>query len=425
MKKSPLILLFGLLSWFASIGQDQSFLYKDHTYLDNIRSVKFFLGEVYISYPIIRLGSGQQLTLIFDDLSTNAKYYTYRLIHCDKDWRPSNLSELEYLEGFSGERIDDFQYSFKTRTPFVNYQLKLPNEDITWTKSGNYLLVVFDADRGQIPAFTRRFVVVEDFVRIQPAMTRPAVVGKSRTHHEIDFLVNHEYLDIRNPRAEVSATILQNGRWDNAMQGLAPFLIKGKSLVFDYTDQIVFPAGKEFRYLDMRSLRFGSENISTIETYEDGFEVMLFRDNKRLERPTVFRNDLNGNFVIETTDQRDFDLSSDYAQVLFSLYSPTVYDDHDLYVVGGFNGWQLKPENKMVYNNSVNGYVAKILLKQGYYDYAYALVPRSGSVQQLNTAEIEGDWFETNNDYTILIYYKPFGGRYDQVIGSVTFQSGN
>jgi len=425
MKKLLLLLFFSLLNGFVARAQDPAFFYKDHIYLDNIKSVKFFLGDVFISYPIVRLGSGQQLTLIFDDLSTNARYYTYRIIHCDKDWRPSNLSELEYLEGFSGERIDDFQYSFKTRTPFVNYQLRLPNEDLTWTKSGNYLLVVYDSDRGQVPAFTRRFVVVEDLVRIQPAMTRPADVSKSRTHQEIDFTVNHEYLEIRNPRAEIAATLLQNGRWDNAIQDLAPFLIKGKNLVFDYNDKIVFPAGKEFRYLDMRSLRFGSENISTIEDYDDGFDVMLFKDNKRMERPVVFRNDLNGNFVIETTDQRDFDLSSDYAHVLFSLYSPTVYDDHDLYVVGGFNGWQLTPENKMVYNDGINGYVAKILLKQGYYDYAYAMVPRSGEIRQLDTAEIEGDWFETNNDYTILIYYKPFGGRYDQVIGSLTFQSGS
>lgn len=425
MKKPLLLLLFAILLLNPGFAQNSDIRYTDHTYLPNIKSVKFFLGEVYISYPIIRLGSGQQLTLIFDDLSVNAKYYTYRIIHCDKDWNPSNLTELEYLEGFSGERIDDFQFSFKTLTPFVNYQLRLPNEDLTWTKSGNYLLVVYDNENGRVPAFTRRFVVVEDQVRIQPDMVRPAAVSKNRTHQEIDFVVNHEYIDIRNPRSEISASVLQNGRWDNAMHSLSPFIIKGKNLVFDYSDKIVFPAGKEFRYLDMRTLRFGSENIASIQRYDDGYEVLLYKDNKRAERPTVFRNDLNGNYVIETTDQRDFDLSSDYANVLFSLYSPTVYDDYDLYVVGGFNGWQLAEENKMIYNNSVNGYVAKILLKQGYYDYAYAMVPRFEGEKRPNTEEIEGNWFETNNDYTILIYYRPFGGRYDQVIGALTFQSVN
>ncbi len=425
MKKILSLTLFLALCQLSARAQNQPIRYADQTYLPNIKSIKFFLGDLYISYPIIRLGSGQQLTLLFDDLSVNAKYYTYQIIHCDKNWQPSNLTELEYLEGFSGERIDDYQFSFKTLTPFVNYQLRLPNEDITWTKSGNYLLVVYDAERGRVPAFTRRFVVVEDLVRIQPDMVRPNAVSKNRTHQEIDFAVNHEYLEIRNPRSEVSATVLQNGRWDNAIEGLSPFIIKGNNLVFDYSDKIVFPAGKEFRYLDMRSLKFGSENIASIERYEDGYDVLLFKDNKRAERPTVFRNDLNGNYVIETTDQRDFDLSSDYANVLFSLYSPTVYDDYDLYVVGGFNGWQLGAENKMVYNNSVNGYVAKILLKQGYYDYAYALASKFDKEKIPDTEEIEGNWFETNNDYSILIYYRPFGGRYDQVIGSLTFQSGN
>ena len=222
MKKLLLLLFFSLLKGFVARAQDPAFFYKDHIYLDNIKSVKFFLGDVFISYPIVRLGSGQQLTLIFDDLSTNARYYTYRIIHCDKDWRPSNLSELEYLEGFSGERIDDFQYSFKTRTPFVNYQLRLPNEDLTWTKSGNYLLVVYDSDRGQVPAFTRRFVVVEDLVRIQPAMTRPADVSKSRTHQEIDGSLSRLLLTLAKFETPEQKSPLPSCRTDD---GTTPFRI--------------------------------------------------------------------------------------------------------------------------------------------------------------------------------------------------------
>ncbi|MBK8879346.1 MAG: hypothetical protein IPN74_12580 [Haliscomenobacter sp.] len=77
----------------------------------------------------------------------------------------------------------------------------------------------------------------------------------------------------------------------------------------------------------------------------------------------------------------------------------------------------------MAYNNAINAYVLKTPLKQGFYDYAYAMTPRNTEKKAVNLSPLEGDWFETENDYTILIYYRPFGGRYDQVIGMAQFNS--
>lgn len=405
------------------LSQDENLKYENYTYKKNIKSVKFHIDGLLLSIPILDLNSSNQLLLSFDDLDldTDVKDYTYYLVHCDRDWKPSNLTEMDYLNGFQGERIEDYRFSFKTVTPYTHYELRLPNEDIRITKSGNYLLKIYDEEEEKTLAITRRFLVVDNQVRVIPRLVRPSRVSKSRTHHEIDFTVEHERLQIRSPQQEVRATILQNGRWDNAIQDIAPLFIRPSSLIFDHQDKIVFPAGNEFRQLDLRSLRYSSEEISVIENYEDRIEVILFKDEKRAARVFLTNSEINGSFVIESQDQADSDLSSNYANVLFSLYSPNEYFEKDVYLIGELTEWKLKPEFKMVHNPALNAYVIKLTLKQGYYNYAYAFVSKDDKPGTLNLSEIEGDFHETNNQYTILIYYRPFGERYDQLIGLSSF----
>ena len=404
-------------------GQDENLKYENHVYLDNIKSVKFHVDGLFLSQPVLNLNSSSQLRLAFDDLDmeTDVKDYTYFLVHCDRDWKPSNLTDMDYLQGFQGERIEDYRYSFKTVTTFTHYELLLPNEDIQITKSGNYLLKIYDEEDDKMLAITRRFVVVDTKVRIIPKMVRPSRVSKTRTHHEIDFSVDYERFPIRSPQQEIWATVIQNGRWDNAIHDIKPLFLRTNSLLFDYQDKIVFPAGNEFRQLDLRSLRYSSENISVIENYEDRYEVIMFKDEKRAARVFLNNSEINGAYLIETQDQDDFDLSSNYANVLFSLYSPTEYFEKDIYIVGEITDWKLKPDFKMVHNPALNAYVAKPTLKQGYYNYAYAFVSKEDKPGTLNLSEIEGDFYETNNQYTILVYYRPFGERYDQLIGLASF----
>jgi len=398
----------------------------DHVYRDNIKSVKFHIDGLYLSYPIVELNSNNQLILSFDDLDADNKNYVYSFIHCDRDWQPSQLTEMEYLDGFSEEQINNYRFSFKTIKTYTHYEVLLPNNYVKWTKSGNYLLVVYDNTNQKTPVITRRFMVVDSRVRITPQMVRPAKVSKTKTHQEIDFAVDHEKFPLRNPRQEIKAFVLQNGRWDNAIQEIEPLFLRTNRMLFDYQDRIVFPGGKEFRSLDMRSLRYVSQNISSIERKEDIFEVTVYKDRKTAGQSYLSRPDLNGNFVIESLDESNFDLSGDYANVLFALYSPQPLYEKEVYVVGNFTDWEMKTTNKMVYNNVINAYVAKIPIKQGFYDYAYGVRPANDpSVFSPNLSEIQGNWHETENQYTILIYYRPFGERYDQLVGATTFKSFN
>lgn len=419
---STIILLAGaLVQLSARPPQDLNLRNDDYVYVDHIKTVRFHPGSLIVGFPAIELFSNAQLYFSFDDFQDEVHTYTYTLVHCNADWTPSNLAPTEYLNGFEEETIDTYEFSFNTTTPYTHFFMALPNNDMRPTKSGNYLLHVFDDEDERFPVITRRFVVVENIMQVAARLVRPSVVSKSNTHQEIDFQVAHPGIDVRNPRLEVSAFILQNGRWDNAVKNLKPLFVRGEELSFDYQDKVVFPAGKEFRPVDLRSFRYPSPEVANVESYPDGIDITLYKDDKRVLQPYFEYQDLDGRYFVETQDGSDPELQSDYASVLFTLYSPTEYDDADVFVFGAFTDWQLKPENQMVYNDRVNGYVADLFLKQGYYDYYYAVAPRDGGPPSID--DTEGNWYETENEYAILIYYRPFGERYDRLVAYHSFSS--
>lgn len=420
-------LLFIAITLFAALlhGQDENICYCDKVYLDNIKTVQFHVQGLYLSHPIYDMVSGTPLTLSFDDLEGDSKRYSYSIVHCDRNWQPTNISAFDYRDGFDDEYIEDYQLSFNTITSYSNFNLQIPNRSLSWKISGNYLLKVYEYGSKKRLAITRRFMVVDPKVRITADMAFPGDPSKSRTHQEVDFIVDYQGLDFRSPQQEIKAVVMQNGRWDNAVTEIAPSMFRRAQLVFDYQDKITFPAGKEFRFLDMRSLRYRTENIAMIDRKSTPIEVMMYKDNKRAEEVHLQYEDTNGKFVIENRDLNggDYNVNCDYANVLFTLYSPQPLFDTELFLFGAFSDWSLKPEFKLTYNDAVNGYVGKALIKQGYYDYAYAAVPTKGKTRIPDITETEGHSQSTRNDYTILLYYSPFGGRYDQLIGTVNFTS--
>lgn len=429
MKHPLLLLVFFTLLGFSGHAQRKksappppAFTFEDAIYQPYIQSVQLYVEGLALSYPMITLDASAPLVLEFDDLEGDVKDYFYRITYCDKDWQPAQISEMEYLDGFPEDRISNYQFSFKTVAPYTHYTLRLPNASMAWKLSGNYLLSVYEEGYQDTPVFTRRFVIADPRLQMSAQLVRPSAVQKMRTHQEIDFTLNTEKMPIRNPQQEIFAVVLQNGRWETAISDLSPLFVRGNQLVFDYQDKIVFPAGKEFRQLDIRSLRFRSPMVAAIENLRDRSEVILHKDQSRELQAYVEYNDINGKFITETQDQNN-PLAANYAQVLFSFSAEEPFYDQDVYLIGQFNNWKQLPEYKMTYNPAVNSYVLNVQMKQGFYNYAYALAPRDMLPKSPNLSALEGDWFETENDYTILIYYRPFGGRYDQLIGLYHFNT--
>ncbi len=435
--KSRFVLWLGLMCTTALAAQEGEIRNYDYVYVDHIRSVRFHVDGLLLSNPIINLKAGAQLELSFDDLDADVKDYFFSIVHCDRNWNPSNLQEMEYLDGFNEERIQTYEFSFKTLWPYTHYNLKLPNRDMRWRLSGNYLLLIYDESNDRQLVITRRFVVVDQQVGISPRFLRANNVSKLRTHQEIDFSVSHKQLNIQNPQQEITATIIQNGRWRDAITGLPPKFIRPELMIFDYQDKVVFPGVKEFRFADLRSFRRVSYNVASVRQEEGSYLVEMKADQPRDKLAYTTFEDLNGRYIIETTDQNrggnrqeDLDLDqlyAEYADVSFAL-STDKLPGYDVYLVGGFTDWSLKDRYRLEYDPGLQAYTTWIILKQGYYDYMYAAVPKPNNNRKkqdrsLDLSYFEGHSNETVNEYTIIIYYRPFGSRYDRAVGSVTFTS--
>lgn len=410
--RQVLCLFLCLFSITSAVGQKE-FNFVDDVYLDYVKSVKFHHSGLITSQPIIDLGTSGKLVLGFDDLEGGDKDYTYEIIHCDKNWNPSDLDEYDFIDGFNGEEINEVNYSIGTFHNYTHYELSLPNDDITWTISGNYLLVVYEDEYDKVPAITRRFMVVEPLVTVLAQVDEPMNVLMSRTHHEVKFKINFEDFRIVNPMNEIEVILMQNSRWDNALTGIKPRSVNGDNINFNYVNKLNFPAGKEFRGVDLRSTKYRGNGVHSIDRNARGIDMLVFMDENRSLKNYYTYADINGQYIIETADDNNSDLQSEYMNVYFSLDLTEPVLEGEVYVVGSFTDWQLKENNKLEYDPHRRMYSTSVELKQGYYDYLYAL--KIGD--EVDYTTFEGDWFETENDYTVLAYFTEFGARYDRLIG--------
>ena len=385
--------------------------YYDNLILaDYIKTVEFRHEVVNLTLPIIDLGSGAKLRLDFDDLEGGYKNYTYRLVHCDKDWYPSLLDETEYINGFNGEEVPGFGYSTNTYSEYTHYDLTIPNDDIEWTKSGNYALIIVDDDLEKT-VLVRRFIVTEEAVQTIAQLTRPRNTAKRRSHQEIKMEINYTGLRINRPIQELYVSVLQNGNWENAQNNIKGSFERSNAVHYDYMDLISFPAKKEFRNFDIRSLTSRSGNVDRIDRNDFETNVELNAHRARAEKYYITEFDANGQFIIDNREYANPEVSSEYANVNFALFSSSKLEDK-VYIYGAFNDWQPKEEYQLIWDAKQSIYTGTFRFKQGYYDYMYGTLTDQG----LDNAHFEGNWFETENDYHIIVYFRDTAGDYDRVV---------
>ncbi|MBK7428063.1 MAG: DUF5103 domain-containing protein [Saprospiraceae bacterium] len=403
------VLLIGSL--IASDKLSAQWSNVDTTYLPEIRSVLFHPISDPLAIPMFALHGGGQLKLSFDDMRGGFMDLKYQIIHCNSDWSRSEMNFMEYASGFEEERLRNFEYSINTYESYTYYELLFPNEDLNVIISGNYLLHVYQDDDFNTPLLTRRFLVAESDLRIAPQMRITSNAGKYRSHQEMDVIVNFKNQRLVNPINEVTLTILQNNRWDNALQGLKAQSARAEDLMYNYIDKLVFPAGKPFRNFDVRSLQRRTVNVKSIEQFADGIDVHIIPDKDRSSINFINYADARGGFVIENQDRPVTATQSEYVLVHFTLAVPEMQSG-DVYVCGRLTDWQLRAPFKMAYDEKSKSYKVSVMLKQGYYDYYYV---HSEDGKTFDYTPLEGNWSETDNEYTLLAYWRPFGSRYDKL----------
>lgn len=359
--------------------------------------------------PIVRLGN--VLELSFDDLDADNKEYQYKIEHMTADWKPSNLSASQYVNGFDSNYINNVSNSFNTLQNYTHYSVKIPNQNTVITKSGNYLISVLDENDDVV--FSRRCVFYEQRTLVGIAVSRSRDTQNLNTQQTVQFSVNYPEMQINNPAQEIKVVLFQNNNWNTAITGLRPQFFKPNQLLFKYTNKTNFWGGNEFRHFDSKSIRNTNINIArTLQ--EDVWHHYLYTDEPRAERLYTYNPDINGQFTVRTLDGENAADEADYATMHFSLDAPEPFENKDLYVYGAFNNFNVSEENKMSYNANDGLYELSLPLKQGFYNYSYAVVDQNGSID-LN--QIDGSFYQTENEYTVIVYYRPFGGLYDRVIG--------
>lgn len=393
---------------------DRTLRFSDYVYKQNIKTVQLRDESYALSQPIINLSSNEQLTLSFDDLSGGFKTYAYTFIHCNADWKPSDLMTQEYIDGFTDNNINDYSYSFNTLQKYTHYNTRFPNSSTRFTKSGNYIVKVYqDGDPDNI-VLTKRFFVYQNKITIQGRVSAASIIADRNYKQEIDFTILHQGYAINNPYSDLKVFITQNNRWDNIKSDLKPLFVKNNELVYDYDEINVFPGGNEFRFFDIKSLRYKSEKVYDIK-FDSTNTFILFNDEKRTFKRYYSQPDMNGNFLVKIQEGKNSDVEADYCYVSFFLPWDQIFMDGNVYIFGAFNGWQCNKENMMKYNPKRFGYECKLYLKQGYYNYEYVYLKDGSTVA--DETEIEGSHYETENDYTIYVYHRQPGTFYDQLIG--------
>ena len=359
--------------------------------------------------PILKLGN--KLILSFDDLNANETDYYYKIEHCTFNWNISNLNSSEYIDGYDKDRIRDYENSFNTLKPYTHYQVSFPNENTRIKISGNYLLSVLNEDDDII--FTRKFVMYQPKVTVGVSIHKSRNVATIETKQSVEFIINHPNLLINNPNEEIKPVVLQNNNWQFAIRNLKPQFYRGTQLLYKYNVETSFWGGNEFLYFDSKSIRNSSLHIVKSELGENLYHTYLYPNESRLNEPYTLYPDINGNFIIRTLDGENPNTDADYSWVYFTLKIPLL-KNKSVFVNGSFNNWKLNDINRLIYNEKLQQYEVAILLKQGFYNYNFITIT---SNNEISNHEISGSHYQTENKYTVLVYYKKFGSRYTQVIG--------
>lgn len=400
---SKIVLVFISCAAFAQVETEIAPPY-------NIKTVTF-VQNGQNSIPLFGLNDAFQVE--FDDLFGNEANYYYELIHCNYDWKPSDLSKNEYLRGFDGQRIQDYSNSFNTLQLYSHYKLKFPNRNTQFQVSGNYIIKILNEDKEVV--FSRRFILYEDLVSVPMQVKRARNLSNVNTKQNLDFAIKSNTILFQSPLQNVKILLLQNGQLNTAIGNVKPMYTIGNDLIYKYEAETQFWAGNEFLYFENKDIRAATNNVARIDSDNNVYNTHLYTNNARANNPYTYNPDTNGNFIVNNINAEKNEIEADYTWVFFSLSAPAFFGKKDIYINGMFNNFALTPENKMDFNQAKGLYEKALMIKQGFNNFQYVVADSTGKIDAENA--IDGNFYQTENNYFAIVYYRENNQRYDRVIG--------
>lgn len=401
--------------WVQTLAQRE----PDQVFMPSVHNVKLNPFGEQLAYPIIALNGKDLLELNFDDMDADVKAYSYTFELRNADWSPVQMSYFDYVKGFTQVRITTYRNSSITLNRYTHYQAVLPDRNCYPIKSGNYLLKVFvNGDTSKL-AFTRRFLVTDNRMGVVAQVMQPYNQQYFVTHHRLQVAVDTRGFDMRYPQQQIRVEILQNYRWDNSLKLNTPTYVRQEQLQYNNENEMVMPAGKEWRWVNLRSFRLLGDRVSAQKNTDSSFSVFVMEEKPRLGNQYFYFNDQNGRFINETTEKINPYWNADYAQVHFQFQPPggVPFRGKDLYLIGEMTNYGKADSARLRFNPDIKAYETNLFLKQGYYDYMYATRDVNDPNGPFRTELTENNSWETENIYLVLVYYRELGGRYDQLIG--------
>jgi hypothetical protein len=422
--------LLGSIGWAAHVPM----VLDNRTYEPNVRTVQLFRGDQQLTPPMLHLNDASFLSLNFDVIHNKPDNLYFTVIHCNADWTQSNLFPIQYLEGMEDSWIQDVQLSRATRVHYVHYGARIPAPGMRFKHSGNYLLLVYRGFDKQDLILTRRFIVVEPGVRIVPNLGLTTNTAQRFRLQQLEFDIYPQALSSQNPLFDYRVAVMQNFRWDNMQQNLQPLYLQHDRLEYRFDAAGVFQGGNEFRMFDIRGLMGARMGLAGTLLSDTINSAVLLPDKPRTQNAYASEPDLNGLFFIATEMAGISHLEADYVWTVFTLNMPNPLPDADVYVFGAMTDWRAAPHSKMYWNAPERRYETQMLLKQGLYNYQYVTLPntapepiaqggkgkgkpKAAPAPRPDEARLEGSHFETENFYTILVYYRAPGDQGDRLVG--------
>lgn len=407
------------LLWAAGLTDTQTAVFRS-----DFASLQWRLNDNDMLQPILTLGSDDRLTLTFDQLAEDRSYLRYQLIHCNSRWQPDQLVSSEFVDGFNEATVDDYAFSEATTVHYVNYRITLPNNQMTPLLSGNYLLRVYDESDPDKTLLQARFSVADPKVDIVGGLSSRTDVDYNEAHQQLSIGIDtHGMLSggVGSLYNDLFVEIVQNGRQDNVVYLGQPTRLQGDVAWFEHDPRLIFPAGNEYRRMEIVSTLYPGMHVAQIGYAHPYYHAELETDYPRSDLPYSYDQTQHGRFRIHEFNSDDPDIQADYLAVHFSLDMPR-QTGGEIYVDGDLFQRRFSPDSRMTFNGATGRYELTALLKQGAYNYQYLYLPYGSNVARTST--IEGDRYQTVNEYLIKVYYRQPGARYDRLVGFATLRSG-
>lgn len=391
-------------------------IYRTQIFNPNIRTLQIGVNDDKYLLPIIELNGSDILRVCFDEMSHEAHSYGYAVLHCNADWTASNLSTNEYLTGFTTGNITDFTLSQTTTFLYTHYKFELPNNDIGFKISGNYVVVIYEDNKVDNPIAQVCFSIVEPKVSINATIRGNTDTELNGRLQQLDFDLMLNAYPVRDVISELKIVIRQNNRFDNEVTGIQPTFISASKLSYANNKALIFEGGNEYHRFDISSIYSASEGIAQIRYQQPHYEVYLTQDKIQTAKTYLNDFDVNGKFVINYQEaMENSDTEADYLYVHFVLPLKAPFFDGQLYLGGELNYNLLNDNSRLKYDFNAGMYHKTLLLKQGGYNYQYLFVPKGA--QKASVERVEGSYWQTKNEYTIYVFHRPWGERYDKLIG--------